>query len=70
MVPTARRSCAWVEAGRGSWKADTSILPGLAYDYDRSGVRAGIDMAMGESGRFGMALHALGGSAELAPAAT
>ncbi len=56
-----------VEAARGDWVAASSTQAGLAYDYDRSGVRAGIDMAMGESGRIGLTMHALEGVAELTP---
>ncbi len=54
-----------VENARGDWNAASSTQPNLAYDYDRNGVRAGIDMALGESGRFGMAVHGLGGSADV-----
>ena len=54
-----------VETARGDWTAEDSTQPNLAYDYDRSGVRAGVDMAVGENGRIGMAMHALKGSADL-----
>ncbi len=54
-----------VETARGDWTAEDSTQTGLAYDYDRSGVRAGVDMPAGANGRIGMAVHALKGSADL-----
>ncbi len=54
-----------VEAARGKWKADRSTQTDLAYDHSRTGLRAGLDVAMGENGRIGAAAHGLTGSAEM-----
>ena len=55
-----------LETARGDWKADSATRPDPIYDWNRSGVRAGIDLALGESGRFGISMHGLDGAAELA----
>ena len=54
-----------VESTRGAWKAESSTRPGVAYDHSRYGVRAGVDVAVGEKGRLGFSLHGLRGSAEM-----
>ncbi len=56
-----------LETARGDWEAASSTQPGLAYAYDRAGVRAGIEMALGENARIGVAVRGLTGSADLAP---
>ena len=55
-----------VETSRGEWQADGSTLTGIAYDHDRNGVRAGVDMAVGEDARLGISMHGLRGEAEMA----
>ena len=62
----ARGGWARVEAARGKWKADTSTRENVAYDHRRSGVRAGMDFAVGDAGRVGVSVHGLRGSAEMA----
>ena len=57
-----------VETSRGEWAAEESTQADLAYDHDRSGVRAGIDAAMGRNGRLGVSMHGMQGSAELSGA--
>ena len=57
-----------VETSRGEWAAEESTQADLAYDHDRSGVRAGIDAAMGGNGRLGVSMHGMQGSAELSGA--
>ena len=63
----ARGGWVRVEAARGKWKADRSTQPDVAYDHRRSGVRAGMDFAMGDgAGRVGVSVHGLRSSAEMA----
>ncbi len=59
---------AWarVEVADGKWKADESTRPNVAYDHRRHGLRMGTDFAVGAAGRFGVSLHGLRGSAEMA----
>ena len=54
-----------VETSRGEWTADSSTRAGVAYDRARSGVRVGVDGAVGETGLFGVSLHGLRGSADM-----
>ena len=54
-----------VETARGEWTADSSTRTGVAYDRERSGVRVGVDGAVGETGLFGVSLHGLRGSADM-----
>ena len=54
-----------VETSRGEWKAADSTRTEVAYDRDRSGVRAGVDMAVGEGARLGVQMHGLQGSADM-----
>ena len=54
-----------VETARGEWTADSSTRAGVAYDRARSGVRVGVDGAVGETGLFGLSLHGLRGSADM-----
>ena len=56
---------AQVETARGEWTADSSTRTGVAYDRSRSGVRVGVDGAVGETGLFGVSLHGLRGSADM-----
>ncbi len=59
----ARGSWARVEAASGRWEADDSTL---AYDHHRRGLRAGVDFVADETGRLGVSVHGLRGSAEMA----
>ena len=56
-----------VELARGEWEADSSTptLPNVAYDRSHNGVRAGVDMAVGENTRASASVHALRGSAKM-----
>ena len=54
-----------VETARGEWTADSSTRTGVAYDRSHSGVRVGVDGAVGETGLFGVSLHGLRGSADM-----
>ena len=59
-----------VETVRGKWKADAStsqMLSGveLEYDHRRHGLQAGVDVAVGEDGLFGVSLHHRRGSADV-----
>ena len=54
-----------VETSRGEWKADSSTRAGVAYDRARSGVRVGVDGAVGENFRLGVSAHGLRGSADM-----
>ena len=54
-----------VETARGEWEADSSTRKGVAYDRARSGVRVGVDAAVGETGRVGVSAHGLRGSADM-----
>ena len=54
-----------METARGEWTADSSTRTGVAYDRSRSGVRVGVDGAVGETGLFGVSLHGLRGSADM-----
>ena len=59
---------AWmrVEAADGEWTAYRSMHhPNVAYDHRRFGVRAGANVAVGESVRLGASAHGLQGSAEV-----
>ena len=58
---------AWarVETSRGEWTADSSTRAGVAYDRERSGVRVGVDGAVGENVRLGVSAHGLRGSADM-----
>ena len=58
---------AWVETAAGKWKAARSTPTGVDVSYNRSrtGVRAGVDMAVGEDGRVGLSAHGLTGSAKM-----
>ena len=55
-----------VEASRGEWKAADSTRTDVGYDHDRSGGRAGVDVAVGEDARIGVSVHGLQGEAEMA----
>ncbi len=55
-----------VETSRGEWQADDSTRTGVAYDHDRSGVRAGVDLAVGGDAMLGVSVHGLQGEAEMA----
>ena len=54
-----------VEASRGEWKAADSTRTNVGYDHDRSGGRAGVDVAVGEDARIGVSVHGLQGEAEM-----
>ena len=54
-----------VETVRGKWKADASTTAGLEYDHRRHGLQAGMDVAAGEDGLFGVSLHHRRGSADV-----
>ena len=54
-----------VETSRGEWQADDSTRTGVAYDHDRSGVRAGVDLAVGGDAMLGVSVHGLQGEAEM-----
>ena len=59
-----------VETVHGKWKADASTsqkLSGveLEYDHRRHGLQAGMDVAAGEDGLFGVSLHHRRGSADV-----
>ena len=54
-----------VETARGEWTADSSTRTGVAYDRARSGVRVGVDGAVGENVRLGVSAHGLRGSADM-----
>ena len=54
-----------VETSRGEWQADDSTRTGVAYDHDRSGVRAGVDLAVGGNAMLGVSVHGLQGEAEM-----
>ena len=59
-----------VETVHGKWKADASAsqkLSGveLEYDHRRHGLQAGMDVAAGEDGLFGVSLHHRRGSADV-----
>ena len=59
-----------VETVHGKWKADASasrMLSGveLEYDHRRHGLQAGMDVAAGEDGLFGVSLHHRRGSADV-----
>ena len=54
-----------VETARGEWMADSSTRTGVAYDRARSGVRVGVDGAVGENVRLGVSAHGLRGSADM-----
>ena len=54
-----------VETARGEWTADSSTRTGVAYDRVRSGVRVGVDGAVGENVRLGVSAHGLRGSADM-----
>ncbi len=54
-----------VEASRGEWKAADSTRTDVGYDHDRSGGRAGVDVAVGEDARIGVSVHGLQGEAEM-----
>ena len=59
---------AWarVEAARGKWRArKATTAEGLAYDHSRGVGQAGVDFVMGESGRVGLSVHAIGSKAEM-----
>ena len=56
---------AWVETAAGKWKAARSTETGVSYNRSRTGVRAGVDMAVGEDGRVGLSAHGLTGSAKM-----
>ena len=58
-------SWARVETSRGEWTADSSTRAGVAYDRARSGVRVGVDGAVGENVRLGVSAHGLRGSADM-----
>ena len=64
-VRDARGGWLRVEAAGGRWTADGSTRPDVAYDFRRHGMRAGMDFAMGETGRVGVSVHGLRGSAEM-----
>ena len=64
-VRDARGGWLRVEATGGKWTADGSTRPDVAYDFRRHGMRAGMDFAMGETGRVGVSVHGLRGSAEM-----
>ena len=64
----ARGGWARVEVASGKWRADTSTRRDLAYDHRRQGLRAGLDFAAGDAGLFGVSVHGLRGSAEMASA--
>ncbi len=55
-----------VETSRGEWQADDSTRTGVGYDHDRSGVRAGVDLAVGGDAMLGVSVHGLQGEAEMA----
>lgn len=58
-----------LEAQGGKWKAEssTAAASGIAYDYTRYGVRAGLDLARGPGDRdsVGISMHYRHGTAEL-----
>ena len=61
-----------VETVRGKWKADASTSQKLSrsgveleYDHRRHGLQAGMDVAAGEDGLFGVSLHHRRGSADV-----
>ena len=61
-----------VETMRGKWKADASTSQKLSaseveleYDHRRHGLQAGMDVAAGEDGLFGVSLHHRRGSADV-----
>ena len=61
-----------VETVRGKWKADASTSQKLSrsgveleYDHRRHGLQAGVDVAVGEDGLFGVSLHHRRGSADV-----
>ena len=57
---------ALVEAASGKWKASRSPTDAsVSYNRSRTGVRAGVDMAVGEGGRVGLSAHGLTGSAKM-----
>ena len=57
---------AWVESAAGKWKAARSTEDAdVSYSRSRTGVRAGVDMAVGEDGRVGLSAHGLTGSAKM-----
>ena len=57
---------ALVEAASGRWKASRSPTDAsVSYNRSRTGVRAGVDMAVGEDGRVGLSAHGLTGSAKM-----
>ena len=57
---------AWVESAAGKWKAARSTKDAnVSYSRSRTGVRAGVDMAVGEDGRVGLSAHGLTGSAKM-----
>ena len=57
---------ALVEAASGKWKASRSPKDAsVSYNRSRTGVRAGVDMAVGEGGRVGLSAHGLTGSAKM-----
>ncbi len=60
-----------IDGASGEWKGKSSTPstpPDAAFDYRRYGVRAGVDFAVGNDGRFGVSVRGLQGSAEIAGA--
>ena len=65
-VQDGRGGWARVEVAGGKWQADSSTRSDVAYDHRRQGLRAGLDFEVGDAGRFGVSVHGLRGSAEMA----
>ena len=53
------------EAASGKWKARRSTQADVAYNRSRAGLRAGVDVAVGEEGRLGLSAHGVTGSAKM-----
>ncbi len=62
----AKGGWARVEAAGGRWEADGSTRTDVAYDHRRRGLRAGVDFMADATGRLGLSVHGLRGSAEMA----
>ena len=54
-----------VDTAAGKWKAARSTQDDVSYNRSRTGVRAGVDMAVGEEGLVGLSAHGLTGSAKM-----
>ena len=62
---TEKGAWARVEASRGDWSADESTTGGLEYDHWRTGLRAGLDVPVGEEVLLGFSVHHRQGSADV-----